>query len=377
MKTVIAIDSFKGSLTSLEAGNAAATGVKKVFPDAEVKVIPVADGGEGTVDALVGGMGGHKEKLKAQDPLGREIECEYGIVGKTAIIEMASAAGITLISEKERNPLNTSTYGVGQMILHAMEKGCRNFIIGIGGSATNDGGTGMLSALGFEFLDSEGCAIALGAKGLENLAHIKADKVAKDLLECKFSVACDVTNPLCGAEGCSAVYGPQKGADEAMIQDMDKWLLNYALLSKTVNPSADETFPGAGAAGGMGFAFMTYLGAELKRGIELILKETNVEEYIKDADLVITGEGRLDAQTAMGKAPCGIASIAKKHQKPVIAFAGGVTPDAKAVHQAGIDAYFPVVRGVCTLAEAMETKNAKANMADAVEEAMRVLKIGY
>lgn len=377
MKTVIAIDSFKGSLTSLEAGNAAATGVKKVFPDAEVKVIPVADGGEGTVDALVGGMGGHKEKLKAQDPLGREIECEYGIVGKTAIIEMASAAGITLISEKERNPLNTSTYGVGQMILHAMEKGCRNFIIGIGGSATNDGGTGMLSALGFEFLDSEGCAIALGAKGLENLAHIKADKVAKGLLECKFSVACDVTNPLCGAEGCSAVYGPQKGADEAMIRDMDKWLLNYALLSKTVNPSADETFPGAGAAGGMGFAFMTYLGAELKRGIELILKETNVEEYIKDADLVITGEGRLDAQTAMGKAPCGIASIAKKHQKPVIAFAGGVTPDAKAVHQAGIDAYFPVVRGVCTLAEAMETKNAKANMADAVEEAMRVLKIGY
>ena len=179
MKTVIAIDSFKGSLTSLEAGNAAAMGVKKVFPDAEVKVIPVADGGEGTVDALVGGMGGCIEKLKAQDPLGREIECRYGIVGKTAIIEMASAAGITLISEKERNPLNTSTYGVGQMILHAMEKGCRNFIIGIGGSATNDGGTGMLSALGFEFLDSEGCAIALGAKGLENLAHIKADKVAK------------------------------------------------------------------------------------------------------------------------------------------------------------------------------------------------------
>jgi glycerate kinase len=235
----------------------------------------------------------------------------------------------------------------------------------------------MLSALGFEFLDSEGCAIAPGAKGLEKLTLIKADKVAKGILECRFSVACDVTNPLCGKEGCSAVYGPQKGADQAMIKDMDKWLSDYAILSKTINPSADETFPGSGAAGGMGFAFMTYLGAELKSGIELILKETNIEEYIKDAHLVITGEGRLDAQTAMGKAPCGIASIAKKHQKPVIAFAGGVTPDAKAVHRAGIDAYFPVVRGVCTLAEAMETQNAKANITDAVEEAMRVLKIGY
>lgn len=377
MKTVIAIDSFKGSMTSLEAGNSAAEGIKRVYPGSDTVVIPVADGGEGTVDALVLGMGGTKEYVKTKDPLGRDIEAYYGIVGNTAVMEMAVASGITLVSEDERNPLNTSTYGFGLMMLHAIKKGCRKFVIGIGGSATNDGGVGMLSALGFEFLDGKGEPVKPGAKGLETLCSIKMDKALTELKECTFSIACDVTNPLCGKDGCSAVYGPQKGATDKMVKDMDSWLLSYAQLAKTINPLSDENAPGAGAAGGMGFAFMTFLGGELKSGIELILSETHIEEHIKDADLVITGEGRLDFQTAMGKAPVGIATIAKKYQKPVIAFAGGVTPEAKAVHGVGIDAYFPIVRGVCTMEDAMNTHNAKANMADAVEEAMRIIKIGY
>lgn len=374
MKVVIAIDSFKGSMTSLEAGSSAAEGIKRVYPHADTVVIPVADGGEGTVDALVLGMGGTKEYVKTKDPLGRDIEACYGIVGNTAVMEMAAASGITLVKEDERNPLNTSTYGFGLMILSAIEKGCRKFVIGIGGSATNDGGVGMLSALGFEFLDKKCEVVEPGAKGLENLCSIKANKALKELEECSFSIACDVTNPLCGKDGCSWVYGPQKGATDKMVKDMDSWLSGYALLAKTINPMADENAPGAGAAGGMGFAFMTFLGGELKSGIDLILRETRIEEHIKTADLVITGEGRLDFQTAMGKAPAGIAAIAKKHKKPVIAFAGGVTPEAKAVHGAGIDAYFPIVRGVCTLADAMDNANARSNMVDSVEQALRLIK---
>jgi len=375
MKAVIAIDSFKGSMTSLEAGKSAENGIKRVFPDADIKVIPVADGGEGTVDALVLGMNGIKEKVKTQDPLGREIEAYYGIIGQTAVMEMASSSGITLVSPKERNPLNTSTYGFGIMIAHAIKKGCRKFVIGIGGSATNDGGTGMLTALGFEFLDVNQNPIAFGAKGLESLCEIKNDKVLKELDECTFTIACDVTNPLCGNDGCSRVYGPQKGATEEMIVFMDKWLSCYAKVSKKLYSHADENLPGSGAAGGLGFAFRTFLDAELKSGIDIILKETHIEEHIKNADIVITGEGRLDFQTTMGKAPAGIAAIAKKHKKPVFAFAGGITEDAKTVHQAGIDAYFPIVRGVCSLDEAMKKENAKANMADAVEQAMRIWHI--
>ena len=375
MKVVIAIDSFKGSMTSLQAGESAAVGVKRVYPDADVRVIPVADGGEGTVDALVAGMGGDMISIVAKDPLMRDIECSYGIVDGTAIVEMAAASGITLVSDSERNPLNTTTYGVGQIIKDAMERGVRNFVIGIGGSATNDGGTGMLSALGFEFEDSNGNPIPQGAKGLEALCTIKNDNAFETLGECRFSIACDVTNPLCGEEGCSAVYGPQKGADEAMIKDMDKWLASYARLAGKLCPDADADYPGSGAAGGMGFAFRTFLSGQLKSGIDLILKEVKLEESVKDADLVITGEGRLDFQTSMGKAPAGIAAIAKKYGVPVVAFAGGVTPQAKAVHDVGIDAYFPIVRGVCTLEDAMNSQNAQSNMADAVEEVMRIVNL--
>lgn len=377
MKVVTAIDSFKGSLTSMQAGQAASEGIKRVYPDACVVVRPIADGGEGSVDALVEGMNGKRQAVMVKGPLGESVRAEYGIIeeSKTAIIEMSAASGITLISEKQRNPLHTTTYGVGEMIMDAIEKGCRNFIIGIGGSATNDGGIGMLQALGFGILDNNGNQVPLGAKGIKEISVIDDKDALPVLKECSFNIACDVTNPLCGENGCSNVYGPQKGADAAMINDMDSWLLNYAEIVKKVFPSSDKDVPGAGAAGGLGFAFMSFLGGKLMNGIDLVLKETRLEEYIKEADIIITGEGRLDFQTAMGKAPSGVAAIAKKYGKTVLAFAGGVTKEAKACNDCGIDAFFPVLRSVCTLEEAMNTQNAYNNMADTVEQVFRVIKI--
>lgn len=377
MKVVTAIDSFKGSLTSMQAGQAASEGIKRVYPDACVVVRPIADGGEGSVDALVEGMNGKRQAVMVKGPLGESVRAEYGIIeeSKTAIIEMSAASGITLISEKQRNPLHTTTYGVGEMIMDAIEKGCRNFIIGIGGSATNDGGIGMLQALGFGILDNNGNQVPLGAKGIKEISVIDDKDALPVLKECSFNIACDVTNPLCGENGCSNVYGPQKGADAAMINDMDSWLLNYAEIVKKVFPSSDKDVPGAGAAGGLGFAFMSFLGGKLMNGIDLVLKETRLEEYIKEADIIITGEGRLDFQTAMGKAPSGVAAIAKKYGKTVLAFAGGVTKEAKACNNCGIDAFFPVLRSVCTLEEAMNTQNAYNNMADTVEQVFRVIKI--
>ncbi len=376
MKIVIAIDSFKGSLSSRMSGLAAADGIKKVFPEAEIVVRPVADGGEGTVDALIEGLGGERQTVSVTNPVGEKIDAEYGIIdNNTAIIEMSAAAGITLVSGSEKNPLNTTTFGVGELILDAIGKGCRNFIIGIGGSATNDGGVGMLQALGFEFLDNSGNQISFGAKGLRDLSNISCEKALPELKECTFNIACDVTNPLCGDNGCSGVYGPQKGADEKMIKDMDEWLSEYAKLTKTVNENADKDFPGAGAAGGMGFAFLSYLNGKLMNGINLILSETKLEDYIKNADIVITGEGRLDSQTIMGKAPVGVAKIAKKYNIPVIAFSGCVTEDATACNNHGIDAFFPVLRTVCTLEEALNVDNAYKNMSNTAEQVFRLIDI--
>ncbi len=375
MNVLIAIDSFKGSLTSMQAGQAAAVGIKRVYPDAEIMVRPIADGGEGTVHALVDGMGGEMQVIRVTGPLGRAVDAEYGIIksSQTAIIEMSAAAGITLVSAEERNPLHTTTYGVGEIILDAIQKGCRNFIVGIGGSATNDGGFGMLKALGFGFFDEKGESVPLGGKGLGELCKITDEHALPELKECTFNIACDVTNPLCGPRGCSAVFGPQKGANPQMVAQMDKWLLNYAELVKSVRPDADKDAPGAGAAGGIGFAFLSFLNGELKNGIDLILRETRLEQYVQKADIVITGEGRLDAQTTMGKAPSGIAAIAKKYGKPVIGFAGCVTEDAGACNTCGIDAFFPVLRSVCTLEEAMNTDNAFANMAATAEQVFRII----
>ena len=376
MKVVTAIDSFKGSMTSMEAGFAATEGIHRVDADAEVQVRPLADGGEGTVEALVAGMNGKTEHVKVTGPLGEPVICEYGIIEstKTAVIEMAGAAGITQVPYEKRNPLYTTTYGVGEVIKDAIEKGCRRFIVGIGGSATNDGGVGMLQALGYAFLDKDGKQVLPGARGLKDITEITAAYVIPELAECKFRVACDVTNPLCGELGCSSIYGPQKGATPEMIQDMDQWMGAYAELAKERFPKADAKYPGTGAAGGMGFAFLTFTDAVLESGINIVLDETKLEDYIKDADLVITGEGRMDGQTAMGKAPVGVAKLAKKYGKKVIAFAGAVQRDARACNDAGIDAFFPILRGVVTLEEAMKNENAKQNLADTTEQVIRLMK---
>ena len=376
MKVVIAIDSFKGSLTSLEAGNSAAAGIRRVFPGAECIVRPLADGGEGTVDALVAACEGKKIEISVTGPLGEPVLCQYGLIEKTktAIIEMSGAAGITLVPASKRNPLFTTTYGVGEVIRDAIEKGCSHFIIGIGGSATNDGGAGMLQALGFSLLDKNGTPIRSGALGLKDLASINDKNALLKLKDCAFRIACDVTNPLCGEKGCSAVFGPQKGANKPMIQEMDQWLARYAALAAEKYPAADPSYPGAGAAGGLGFAFLTFLHGKLESGIQIVLDETRLADYVKDADLVITGEGRLDGQTVFGKAPIGVAKTAKQYCKPVLAFSGCVTSDASACNAAGIDAFFPILRTVTSLEEAMAPHQAMKNMEDSVEQVFRVIQ---
>ena len=375
MKVLIAIDSFKGSLTSREAGMAAEEGIKRAYPDAECEVVTVADGGEGTVDALMAALHGQTVAVQVSDPLGRKIESSYGVTPDgTVLMEMSSAAGITLLGKEELNPMKATTYGVGEMIRSAIERGCRRFVIGIGGSATNDGGAGMLQALGFSLLDKDGKDIPFGAEGLSALHSISEKNVMKELAECTFRIACDVTNPLCGEKGCSAVFGPQKGASPETVREMDSYLLRFAEKTKEVRPLSDKDFPGTGAAGGLGFAFKAYLDAELLSGIELILEEIHIEEKIMDSDLVITGEGRIDSQTVMGKAPGGVAEKAKKHGKPVLAFSGAVTRDAVYCNEKGIDAFFPIVRGVTTLEKAMEKETAYGNMADSAEQVFRVIK---
>ena len=377
-KVVIAVDSFKGSLNTFQAGEAIKEGILQVYGGAQINISPIADGGEGTVDAIISATDGDIKKVSVHDPLGNMISASYGIIQstKTAVIEMSAAAGITLIDESQRNPLNTTTYGVGEMILDAISCGCRKFVIGIGGSATNDGGIGMLQALGFEFLDRDGKQVEFGAKGLENIVEIKTDNAASELKECVFSVACDVKNPLCGENGCSAVFGPQKGATPEMIKNMDMWLSHFAKLTKAVIPTSCADIPGTGAAGGMGFALLSYLNADLVSGIELVMSQTKLEDIIKDADIVITGEGRLDGQSYMGKAPIGVAKLAKKYNKPVLAFSGCVTDDATVCNEHGIDAFFPIVRRPCTLKEAMDNENAYKNLRDTVMQVFRLIKLG-
>lgn len=375
MNIVVAIDSFKGSLSSIEAGEAIREGIHKAIGDANVQVRPLADGGEGTVEALALGMQGRIEKVKVTGPLGELAEAKYGIISKSkmAIIEMSAAAGITLVEEKKRNPLNTTTYGVGELIKDAIEKGCRYFIVGIGGSATNDGGIGMLQALGYEFLDKSGDQVPFGANGLSLIKKISDENVLPQLKECIFKVACDVTNPLCGELGCSAVFGPQKGASPDMILDMDIWLSDYAKLTQAKYPNANMNQAGTGAAGGLGFAFLSYMNATLESGVKIVLEETKLESYIKDADIVVTGEGRLDGQTIMGKAPIGVAQMAKKYGKKVIAFSGCVTDDAVLCNEHGIDAFFPILRTVTTLEEAMKPDVARKNLVATVEQVFRLL----
>lgn len=374
MKVVIAIDSLKGSMTSMEAGRAIKEGILNVLPDTEVIVKPLADGGEGTTEALVEGLGGELVQVDVHGPLEALVKAEYGILRetRTAIMEMAAAAGIIIVG-KDKRPLDATTYGVGEMIKDAIERGCRNFIIGIGGSATNDGGIGMLTALGYEFLDAEGKAVGIGAGALKDVASVREDKALPELKECSFKIACDVTNPLCGTNGATYIYGPQKGVTEDMRDELDAAMAGYAEVTKACIGTDCAKSEGAGAAGGLGFAFLSYLNADLQPGIDLVLDAVEMEKTMEGADLVFTGEGRLDYQTAMGKAPVGIAKLAKKHGAKVVALAGAVIEGAEKCNENGIDAFFPILRKIVTLDEAMDPETAKQNMIKTTEQIIRLV----
>lgn len=374
MKIVIAIDSLKGSLSSMEAGHAIEQGIRNVLPETKVLVKPLADGGEGTTEALVEGLGGDMVQVQVHGPLETPVNAAYGVIGesKTAIMEMAAAAGIILVG-KDKRPLDATTYGVGEMIRDAINRGCREFIIGIGGSATNDGGIGMLTALGYEFLDAEGKPAGIGAGALYKVAKICDDKVMPELKDCHFRIACDVTNPLCGENGSTYIYGPQKGVTVELRDELDHAMGAYAQVVKAYNGTDYAKTPGAGAAGGLGFAFLSFLSGELLPGIELVLNAVEMDKAMEGADLVFTGEGRLDYQTAMGKAPVGIAKMAKKHGAKVIALAGAVIEGAQECNEQGIDAYFPILRQVVTLDEAMDPATARKNMVETTEQVMRLV----
>lgn len=377
MKIVVAMDSFKGSLTSIEAGEAIRKGILNVDASAKVVVKPLADGGEGTTEALVSGMGGILCTKRVTGPIGLAVEATYGILPdqNMAVIEMAQAAGLPSVPKEKRNPLYTTTYGVGEMIKACIEKGCRKFIVGIGGSATNDAGIGMLKALGYRFLDSKGQDVGEGGQVLERVHHIDETNVLAELKVCEFQVACDVNNPLYGPNGAAFIYGPQKGATPEIVAHLDAGLKHFAKVTSDFLGEDFSQVKGAGAAGGLGFGFMAFLGGKLESGIQIILKENQLEEAIKDADLVITGEGRLDNQTAMGKAPIGVAKLAKKYNLPVIGLAGALAQEAKKCNEEGIDAYFSIINSAMSLEEAMNRENALKNMTQTTEQIFRLVSI--
>lgn len=373
MKIIIAPDSFKGSLSSMEAANSIERGIKKVNEDIEVVKVPMADGGEGTVEALIHCTEGSLEYIKVKDPLYREVNSYYGILGDgaTAIIEMAAASGLPLLKEEERNPLLTTTYGTGQLILHALDKGCRNFIIGIGGSATNDGGAGMLTALGAKLLDKSGSEIRLGGAALSDLHKINLESFDKRIYESNFIIACDVDNPLCGERGASAVFAPQKGADKAMVQTLDNNLYHYAqVVKETINKDVVD-IPGAGAAGGLGAAFFGFFNGKMERGIDVIIKLSNLEEKIIKADLVITGEGAMDFQTGFGKTPFGIAKLCEKHSVPVIGICGSLGEGYESLYSCGFSSIFSIIDKPMTLCEAIE--NTETLLEGTAERIMRLI----
>jgi glycerate kinase len=326
MRITLAFDSFKGSLRSDEAANAFEEGLRTVLPDCEVRKAYVADGGEGTMEAIVRSLNGNIIEKTVNDPIGRNIKARYGIIdnGQTAVIEMAEASGLVLLKPKERNPMQTTTYGTGELIVDAIRRGCRKMLIGIGGSATNDGGTGMLSALGFRFLDEKGNVLYGRGSELNKIALIDTHQVLPELRECEFIVACDVTAPLYGPNGAAYVFAPQKGADTEMVEALDKGLKNFAKAIKLFNGKDIAYMPGGGAAGGMGAGMCALLDARLGRGIDMVLDAIRFDEIIKGSDIVVTGEGKIDRQTSMGKTPSGILRRASNQNIPVIAIGGQV-----------------------------------------------------
>ena len=371
MKIIVAIDSLKGSLTSLEAGAAARDGILSASPKSDVKIFPLADGGEGTCHAIINGLGGELKSAEVCDPLGGKVVAEFGEVPdkKLAVIEMATAAGLTLVPENLRNPLNTTTYGVGELIRLAIADGCRNFIVGIGGSSTNDCGLGMLTALGYKFIGATG----IFGRDLKKISAVDDSDVLPALKECSFRIACDVTNPLTGANGCSAVYAPQKGASPEVVAAMDGWIKNFGELSAKFLRLEKISVAGDGAAGGIGFAFRSYLRGELVPGVDLVLDALNIAADLKSADVLITGEGRLDSQTAQGKAPSGVAKLAKKLNPKILTVGlGGSVTDLS--DDAGLDAAFAILRAPMTLSAAMDKKIASKNISETAKQIIRLIE---
>ncbi|ENF6042259.1 glycerate kinase [Citrobacter amalonaticus] len=356
MKIVIAPDSFKESLSAMQVATAIEQGFREIYPDAQYVKLPMADGGEGTVESMVEATEGHYHFIDVTGPLGTPVQARWGILGdgKTAVIEMAAASGLHHVPPEHRNPLLTTSYGTGELILAALDRGVEHIILGIGGSATNDGGAGMLQALGIDLLDEKGDALPEGGGALSKLATIDTSHADPRLKTVSITVACDVNNPLCGPTGASAIFGPQKGATEAMVAALDGALAVYGKRLQEFTGRDVMNAPGAGAAGGMGAALLGLLGADLKPGVEIVINALQLERLVADASLVITGEGRLDSQSICGKTPIGVARCAKRYQKPVIALAGGLTQDHQIVHEHGLDAVFSVLTRIATLPEALE-----------------------
>lgn len=375
MKVVIAPDSFKESLSAIEVANAVEEGFREVFPHAVYVKIPMADGGEGLVHSLVQSLDGQLIKQKVTGPLGEKVEGFFGLIddGKTAVIEMAAAAGLHLVSREERNPLNTTTYGVGELIIAALDFHVDRIILGLGGSATNDGGAGMVQALGGKLLDVDGMEISFGGGALSSLHSINIEGLDSRLSGITFEVACDVTNPLLGATGASAVFGPQKGATEEMVQVLDQNLVHYARVIEKELGVEVRDIPGAGAAGGLGAGLLAFLRCHMKNGIDIVIEATCLEEHVRGASLVITGEGKIDHQTIYGKTPIGVAKLAKKYNIPVIGLAGSLGAGYEAVYEHGIDAVFSVVPGVTPLEEAL--KNAYPNIVGASRNIARAFSV--
>lgn len=376
MKIVIAPDSYKESLSALEVATQIEKGFREVFPDADYVKLPVADGGEGTVEAMVAATGGEIIRVQVTGPLGKPVEAFFGLSGDrtSAFIEMAAASGLELVRSDDRNPLLTTSYGTGELIRCALDHGVKYCIIGIGGSATNDGGAGMVQALGARLLDDNGDAIGFGGSQLAKLARIDIGGLDARIRGCQFEVACDVSNPLTGDEGASAVFGPQKGATPAMIRELDVALKHYAdIIKRDLDQDVDRV-SGAGAAGGMGAGLQAFCGAELRKGIEIVTEALGLEQLVKDASLVITGEGRIDSQTLQGKVPIGVARVAKRYHKPVIGIAGSLTADVGVVHQHGLDAVFSVLYSICTLEQALD--NAGDNVRMAARNIAATVKLG-
>lgn len=375
-RITVAVDSFKGSLSSREVADAFEKGFKRVFSRCEVRKVSIADGGEGTVDALVEMLDGEEVVLEVSDPLMRPIKARYGVVdgGRTAVMEMSAASGLPLLKVEERNPMKTTTYGTGEMIVDALKRGCRNFLVGIGGSATNDAGVGMLRALGFRFLDAEGRELVGGGEILERIVTIDDSGVFEELSEATFTVACDVTNPLYGPAGAAYVFAPQKGADAAMVERLDVGLRNFAEVVKRYNGERIAALPGAGAAGGLGGGFKALLGARLERGIEMVLTAMQFDKIIEGSDLVVTGEGRLDRQTVMGKAPSGVLRMARKMNIPCVAI-GGAVEMCDELAESDFVAMLPILSSPMSLERAMETEVAMANVERTAMQIARLLKM--